>query len=117
MHYLDRGPSRQRGPGLLRACLGFAKSAEVYFSAEGALEAAEEVRGWLAQGMREEKAMLGASDPEQVYEIRKSGERLHRRAVREALKKLGLYEEWGTAPKGPCEAKAVNRPRLSAASF
>ena len=100
-----------------RACLGFAKSAQVYFSAEAALEAAEEVRGWLAQGMREEKAMLGASDPEQIYEIRKSGERLHRKAVREALKKLGLYEEWDTAPEGPWEAKTVNRTRLSNVSF
>ena len=100
-----------------RACLGFRKSAEVHFSEEAKLEAAEEVRGWLAQGIRDEKGRLGASDPEQVYEIKKSGESLHRNAVRATLQKLGLYEEWDTAPKGPPEAEIVNRSEPSNVSF
>jgi transposase InsO family protein len=93
-----------------RACLGFKKSAEVYFGDEAALDAAEEVRGWLAQGIHDEKWELGAPDPDEVYEIKRSGERRHRKAVKLALQKLGLYEEWDVAaPKGPSEAEAVNR--------
>jgi transposase InsO family protein len=100
-----------------RACLGFRKSAEVYFSDEATLDAADEVREWLAQGVAEEKCMQGA-DPEEVYEIKKSGERVHRRAVRTALEKLGLYEEWDTAVKArPSEAEAVNRSEPSNVSF
>lgn len=101
-----------------RACLGFRKSAAVYFSADAALEVDGEVRGWLAQGIVDEKCMLNVPDPEVVYEIRKSGERVHRKAVRQALQKLGLYEEWDTAvPKGPPEVETVNRSGLSDVSF
>ncbi|OGS16959.1 MAG: hypothetical protein A3J70_10325 [Elusimicrobia bacterium RIFCSPHIGHO2_02_FULL_61_10] len=92
-----------------RACLKFRKSAEVYFSDAAKLDAKNEIRGWLAQGLAEEKCLLGASDPAQVYEISKSGERLHRRAVRTALQKLGLYEEWDTAPERGSEEANVNR--------
>ena len=88
-----------------RACLGFKKSAEVYVGADAALDAAEDVREWLAQGICEVKALSGATDPDEAYEIEKSGERLHRKAVRQTFQKLGLYEEWDTAaPKGPLEA-------------
>jgi transposase InsO family protein len=101
-----------------RACLGFGKSAAVYFSADAALEASGEVRGWLAQGLIDEKCTLGVPDPEEVYEIKKSGERLHRRAVRQVLQKLGLYEEWDTAvPGGPSEDETVNRSGPAAVSF
>jgi transposase InsO family protein len=100
-----------------RACLGFRKSAEVYFSADSALDADNQLRGWLAQGLAEEKCMLGAPDPIEAYAIRKSGERLHRKAVRAALKKLGLYEEWDTAPEGPLAAEIVNRTEASDVSF
>lgn len=100
-----------------RACLGFRKSAEVYFGKEAALEVAGEVRGWLAQAMAEEKSLLGAPDPAEVYEIKKSGERLHRKAVRLALQKLGLYEEWDAAAQGPSGMKIVNRTRASNVSF
>lgn len=101
-----------------RACLGFRKSAEVYFSDDAVIDVEAEVRESLAQGVREEKCMLGASDPEQVYEIAKSDERRHRRAVRTAMEKLGLYEEWDTAaPQGPSEAEVVNRSEPSNVSF
>jgi len=101
-----------------RACLGFRKSAEVYFADDAVLRAAEEVREWLAQGLCEEKCMMGALDPEEVYEIKKSGERLHRKAVRLALQKLGLYEEWDVAAQvGPSEAESVNRTAAQNVSF
>jgi transposase InsO family protein len=74
-----------------RACLGFRKSAEVYFSEDSKLNADTQSRGWLAQALADEKCLLGAPDPTEVYEIRKSGERLHRKAVRAALQKLGMY--------------------------
>jgi len=99
-----------------RACLQFRKSAGVYFSKESALEAEREVRGWLAQSLTEEKSLLGASDPAEVYEIKKSGERLHRKAVRTALQKLGLYEEWDEAVKSR-EAEIVNRSEHLNVSF
>lgn len=93
-----------------RACLGFRKSAEVYFSEEAALTAENEIRGWLERELVEQKCLLGTSDPAEVYEIKKSEERFHRKAVRAALQKLGLYEEWDTAaPEGPREAETVNR--------
>jgi len=100
-----------------RACLGFKKSAQVYFSAEAALEAENEVRGWLAQAVCEQKALLEAADPTQVYEIGRSGERLHRKAVRAALQQLGLYEEWDTAQDGPSGTETVNRSEPSNVSF
>ena len=93
-----------------RASLGFKKSAEVYFSKDAVLHAADEIRTCFAQGLCEEKRMMGVPDPEEVYGIKKSGERPHRKAVRRALQKLGLYEEWDVAvKKGPSEAAAVNR--------
>jgi len=101
-----------------RACLGFRKSAEVYFGAGAALTAENEIRGWLAQELAEQKCHLGAPDPAEVYEIKKSGERLHRKAVRAALQKLELYEEWETAvPPKPLEAGTVNRSDPSDISF
>lgn len=101
-----------------RACLGFRKSAEVYFGKDTELDAAEEVRGWLAQGICEVKAMSGTVDPDEAYAIKKSGERLHRKAVRQTLQKLGLYEEWDTAaPEGPSEAQVVNRIEASDVAF
>lgn len=101
-----------------RACLGFRKSAEVYFSADAALKADAETRGYLAQHISDEKCRLGAADPSEVYEIRRSGERLHRRAVRTALQEMQLYEEWDTAsPQGPSEAETVNRSATSDVSF
>ena len=101
-----------------RACLGFKKSAEVYFGEDAVLDAAEEVREWLAQGLRDENCALEVLDPNQVYEIKKSGERLHRKAVRLALQKLRLYEEWDVAPPGGAsEAEVVNRTGTSDVSF
>lgn len=101
-----------------RACLEFKKSAEVYFSADAALRADDDIRGRLAQHMRDEKSALGAPDPALVYEIKKSGERLHRRAVRTALQKLGVYEEWDTAtPERSSEAETVNRTAVSNVSI
>lgn len=101
-----------------RACLGFRKSAQVYFSEDATLDAAEEARVWLAEAISEAKWELEDPDPTQVYEIRKSGERLHRRAVRTALQKLHWYEEWDTAtPEGAPEAETVNITRSENVSF
>jgi len=101
-----------------RACLGFRKSAEVYFSKDAELGADEELRGWLAQEIINAKSVLGVADPEEVYEIRKSEERKHRKAVRVALQKLGLYEEWDTAAQEwPSEAGRVNRTDDKDVSF
>jgi len=93
-----------------RACLSFRRSAAVYFDKEKELVAEEEVREWLADGIRSEKGAMGLPDPDIVYRIRKSGERVHRKAVKLALQKLCLYEEWDTAVKEwPSEAESVNR--------
>lgn len=101
-----------------RACLGFRKSAAVYFDKEKELCAVEEVRGWLADGIRSEKGAMGLPDPDVVYEIRKSEERVHRKAVRLALQKLCLYEEWDTAAQEwPSEAESVNRTDDKDVSF
>jgi transposase InsO family protein len=101
-----------------RACLGFRKSAQAYFSEDATLDAATEARGWLAEGLYEAKFELEAADPTEVYEIGKSGERLHRKAVRMALQKLGWYEEWDTAtPEGAPEAETVNTTRSENVSF
>lgn len=108
---------REIGDGMLvrnyvkpRACLGFRKSAEVYFGKDAELEVDEEMRGWLAQEIINAKGALGADDPEEVYGIRKSKERVHRKAVKVALEKLGLYEEWDTAAgERPSEGVSVNR--------
>lgn len=101
-----------------RACLGFRKSAQVYFSEEAALGAEDEIRGWLAQGISDEKCALGVANPDEVYEIKKSGERLHRKAVKQALQKLGLYQEWDTAePEGLPEGWVVNTTEASDVAF
>lgn len=93
-----------------RACLGFRKSAEVYFCKDAELNLDEELRGWLAQEIINAKGELGAADPEEVYEIKRKEERRHRKAVKVALNKLGLYEEWDTAAQDrPSEAVSVNR--------
>jgi hypothetical protein len=64
------------------------------------------------------KAMSEATDPDEAYVIKKSEERLHRKAVREVLQKLGLYEEWDTAaPKRPSGAEVVNRTEASDVAF
>ena len=58
------------------------------------------------------------ADPEQVYEIAKSGERLHRKAVRQALQNMCLYEEWDTAaPESDAVAETVNRTEATDVSF
>lgn len=101
-----------------RACLEFKKSAEVYFGADAVIEAEKEVREWLEQAVQEQRSLLGAADCTQVYEIKKSGERLHRKAVRAALQQLGLYEEWDTAaPEGAVVTETVNRSEASNVSF
>jgi transposase InsO family protein len=100
-----------------RACLGFRRSAEVYHDEAAAIDAKDDVRGRLAQAVIDEKAALGAEDPEEVYAITGSGERKQRRAIRNALEKLGLYEEWDTAPLGPSETRTVNRSELSNVSI
>jgi hypothetical protein len=62
------------------------------------------------QSLCDAKCELGAPNPDEVYEIKKSGERLHRKAVRLALQKEGLYEEWDVAAQeGLSEAEVVNR--------
>jgi len=101
-----------------RACLKFKKSAEVYFSADSVLKVEHDIRWCLAEQMHAEKSKLGAPDPTQVYGIRKSGERLHRRAVRTALQNLGWYEEWDTAaPERLSEAETVNRTQAGNVSI
>jgi transposase InsO family protein len=100
-----------------RACLEFKKSAEVYFGKEAAFDDEVEVRKDLAQAVREQRCLLGAADCTLVYEIAKSGERLHRKAVRAALEQLGLYEEWDTAQDGPSEPEIVNRTGAADVSF
>lgn len=93
-----------------RMSLGFRKSAEVYFGKDAELDGDGEIRGWLAQEIINAKSELGVDDPEEVYEIKKTKERVHRKAVRVALKKIGLYEEWDTAAEEwPSEAGSVNR--------
>lgn len=101
-----------------RSCLNFRKSAQCYFSDEAALGDDSEVRGWLAQSVQEEKCLLGDLDPDIIYEIKKSGERRHRKAVRLALQKLGLYEEWDEAEKEMSkEAAFVNKTGDSNVAF
>lgn len=75
-----------------RAVLGFKTSADVYFHSQG-------VEHLDREGVTK-----------QLEEIKRGlaplkGERLHRRAVRELLKKLGLYEEWEVKR----EVESVNR--------
>lgn len=75
-----------------RAVLGFKTSADVYFHSVG-VEKLD--RQEVARQLEEIKRGLAPL----------KGEKLHRRAVRELLKKLGLYEEWEVKRK----AESVNR--------
>jgi transposase InsO family protein len=69
-----------------RMVLDYKTSADVYFHADGA----EPVdREWLALDIEDYKGLLGPN----------GGERLHRRAVRNALMSWGLYEEWREGEK------------------
>jgi len=82
----------------------------------------DEVREWFAQSLCDAKCELGVPNPDEVYEIKKSGERLHRKAVRLALQKEGLYVEWDVAAQegledGPLEAESVNKTADENASF
>lgn len=82
-----------------RAVLGYRTSADVYFHSPGVehLDRKEVAR-------RLEEIKLGLAPLK--------GERVHRKAVRELLKKLGLYEEWEVNRK----AESVNRTGLSKVS-
>lgn len=75
-----------------RAVLGFKTSADVYFHSQGVEHLDRED---VARQLEEIKLGLAPL----------KGERLHRKAVRELLKKLGLYEEWEVKR----EAESVNR--------
>ncbi|MDD5210624.1 MAG: hypothetical protein PHV36_14640 [Elusimicrobiales bacterium] len=75
-----------------RAVLGFKTSADVYFHSPG-VENLD--RQEVAKQLEEIKNGLAPL----------KGEKLHRKAVRELLKKLGLYEEWDVNRK----AESVNR--------
>ena len=99
-----------------RAVYGFRKSAEVYFSKEAALDAAEAMRVRLAQKISDVAFALGSE--ECGRKRRRSREQLHRRTVRVALERLGLYHEWdAAAPKGLPEAEVVNRTGAADVSF
>lgn len=101
-----------------RASLGFRKSAEVYLG-EAAAPDIEELRGRLAQGLCDAAFELGAMDAEEPGRIRRrSREQVHRRSVRLALERLGLYEEWDVAAqKGPSEAMTVNTSKALDVAF
>jgi len=91
-----------------RAVHGFRKSAEVYFSEEAVLDDVEAMRVRLAQEICDVAFGLGSEDCGGVR--RRSREQLHRKTVKMALQRLGLYQEWDVAaPKGPSEAEVVNR--------
>ena len=102
-----------------RASLGFRKSAQVYFSPEAALYADEAMRGRLAADICHEALQLGAADTsDRSHDGRRAKERLHRKSVRRALQRLGLYEEWDVAAKQwPSEAESVNRTADENVSF
>lgn len=75
-----------------RAVLGYKTSADVYFHGQGVEHLDKSVVAAQLEGIKEEFAPL-------------KGERLHRKAVRELLKRLRLYEEWESNRK----AESVNR--------
>lgn len=104
-----------------RASLGFRKSAEVYFNDEswGPNDVGEESRNWLAQSICEAKYALELPDPEEpAWLLSKSGERLHRKAVRMALQKEHWYDEWDVEELGmPVGAETVNRTEATDVSF
>jgi transposase InsO family protein len=64
-----------------RMVLDYKTSADVYFHSDG-VELVD--RAWLAMDIEDQKCLLGPG----------GGERLHRRALRNALQSWGLYEEW-----------------------
>ena len=104
-----------------RASLEFQKSAEVYFNDEswGPNDVGEESRNWLAQSICEAKYELESPDPEEpAWSLGKSGERLHRKAVRLALQKERWYEEWDVENlEMPLGAETVNRTQDKNVSF
>jgi len=82
-----------------RAVLGFKTSADVYFHSAG-VENLD--RQEVARQLEEIKSGLAPL----------KGEKLHRKAVRELLKKLGLYQEWDVNRK----AESVNRTSVKKVS-
>ena len=101
-----------------RACLGFRRSAEVYFSEEEVLDPVGGMRSRLKQGICEAKNLEGVGELARAYTIEPSGERAHRKAVREVLQKLGLYEEWEVDVQGkPSGAGVVNRTGVADVAF
>lgn len=100
-----------------RAVHGFRKSAEVYFGKDaGGLENADdEIRGMFRQAIDDAKVELGCMDAQDPDQLRKkSGEQMHRRAVRKVMQDWRLYEEWEEIPKG---AESVNRSEASNVAF
>ena len=83
-----------------RAVLGFKTSASAYHSCKGVAHLDRKV---IWKMLEETKTGLAPL----------KGERLHRKAVRELLKKLGLYEEWD----GVVTAESVNRIGQGNVSF
>jgi hypothetical protein len=79
-----------------RAVLGFKKSAETYFAAEGAAEIGRDELLWKVQ---EYEAQIGSVGTE----------RTRRKAIRMAMQCFGIYEEWTELPWWD---KDVNRTRL-----
>ncbi len=75
-----------------RAVLGYKNSAEVYYSDEGVEHIDRQKLSERLEGIKH-----GMPGPK--------GERQHRKAVRELLKEVGLYEEWEVRR----EAETVNR--------
>jgi transposase InsO family protein len=98
-----------------RAVHGFRKSAEVYFDEETKLVTDEGVRDRLHSAIFEIAMSLGAENAEAMK--RRTREQLHRKSVRLALQRLGLYEEWDTAPEGSLVAETVNRTQAENVSF
>ncbi|MBI4657082.1 MAG: hypothetical protein HY746_10110, partial [Elusimicrobia bacterium] len=84
-----------------RAVLIYRTSAEVYFHSDGVEEVDRVLFAAELEGIKQRLWPL-------------TGERLHRKAVRELLKKRLLYEEWDEANK---EAKSANRIEAYNVSF
>lgn len=84
-----------------RAVLNYRKSAEVYFNSPGV----EDIdRDCLMANLVDIECQWGHL----------TGERLHRRTIRELLKNWSLYEEWKEIPKRP---KSVNTSGASDVAF
>jgi transposase InsO family protein len=99
-----------------RAVHGFRKSAEVYFGKEAELDVDKKMRTRLAECICDVAFALGSEGCGRKK--RRSQEQMHRRTVRLALQKLGLYYEWDVAaPKGPPAAGVVNRTGASDVAF